>query len=360
MSGEEESDDKQFDASQRKLDQAREKGQIARSPDLVAAAGLAGFVLIALVWGKASLLQIGQASSILIGQADALSTLFFAGGTAPMAGVMIQYLSAFVPFVLGPAMGVLLMLVVSRGMTFTPENLMPKLSRISPLASVRNKFGVNGLVEFAKNLIKLIVVSTLLGTFLWRNIDQIIASLYQEPGQSTLALLSILIKFLCLVVIVAGLIGGADFLWQRHSHMQQNRMSRKEMMDEHKESEGDPHTKAKRRQRGQEIAMNQMLADVGSADVIVVNPTHYAVALKWDRASRRAPVCLAKGVDEIAARIRERAAEAGIPIHRDPPTARAIHATVELGKEIRPEHYRAVAAAIRFAEAMRKKVRHRP
>jgi flagellar biosynthetic protein FlhB len=102
-----------------------------------------------------------------------------------------------------------------------------------------------------------------------------------------------------------------------------------------------------------------MLTDVASANVVVVNPTHYAVALKWDRSKGGAPICVAKGVDEIAAKIRERAAEHGVPIHSDPPTARAIHATVEIGQEIRVEQYRAVAAAIRFADAMRKRARRR-
>jgi flagellar biosynthetic protein FlhB len=100
-----------------------------------------------------------------------------------------------------------------------------------------------------------------------------------------------------------------------------------------------------------------MLADVKGADVIIVNPTHYAVALKWSRTKGAAPICVAKGVDEIAAKIREKAAEAGVPLHSDPPTARAIFATVGLGEQILPEHYRAVAAAIRFAERMRKRVK---
>jgi flagellar biosynthetic protein FlhB len=128
-------------------------------------------------------------------------------------------------------------------------------------------------------------------------------------------------------------------------------------MDEFKESEGDPHFKAARRQRAQEVATNRMLVDVARADVVVVNPTHYAVALRWDRGKGGAPVCVAKGVDEIARAIRERAAEHGIPIHSDPPTARAMFASVELGQEIRAEHFRAVAAAIRFADAMRRKAR---
>jgi flagellar biosynthetic protein FlhB len=128
-------------------------------------------------------------------------------------------------------------------------------------------------------------------------------------------------------------------------------------MDEQKESEGDPHFKGQRRQRGIGIAMNQMLADVAKADVVIVNPTHYAVALSWNRGSTRAPVCVAKGTDEIAARIREMAAEHAVPIRRDPPTARALYASVEIGEEIGREHFRAVAAAIRFAEGLRRKAR---
>ena len=105
--------------------------------------------------------------------------------------------------------------------------------------------------------------------------------------------------------------------------------------------------------------MQQMMTDVPKADVVIVNPTHFAVALKWNRAPGSAPVCVAKGTDHVAARIRECARDAGVPIHSDPPTARALHASVEIGQEVQPEHYKPVAAAIRFAEDMRRKVRER-
>jgi flagellar biosynthesis protein FlhB len=117
--------------------------------------------------------------------------------------------------------------------------------------------------------------------------------------------------------------------------------------------------KVKATRTAQEVATNRMLTDVASANVVVVNPTHYAVALKWDRTKDGAPICVAKGVDEVARKIRERAAEHGVPIHSDPPTARAIHAAVEIGQEIQVEHYRAVAAAIRFAELMRRKAKQK-
>jgi flagellar biosynthesis protein FlhB len=137
-------------------------------------------------------------------------------------------------------------------------------------------------------------------------------------------------------------------------------MSRKELMDETKDAEGDPHMKQQRRQKGQELAMNQMMADVPEADVVLVNPTHYAVALKWSRMPGAAPVCVAKGIDEMALAIRKKAIEAGVPVHSDPPTARALFASVAIGQEIPEKTYRAVAAAIRFAEEIRQKARRRP
>ncbi len=158
-----------------------------------------------------------------------------------------------------------------------------------------------------------------------------------------------------IILAVAALIGMVDFFWQQAEHTRKNRMSRKEVTDEAKQMEGDPHVKQQRRQRGYEIAMNQMLADVPTADVIIVNPQHFAVALKWNREKGSAPVCVAKGVDEIAAKIRESAAKYGVPIHRDPPTARALYSVVDLGEQIPSEQYRAVAAAIRFAEEMGKR-----
>ena len=130
-------------------------------------------------------------------------------------------------------------------------------------------------------------------------------------------------------------------------------MSHKELQDESKESEGAPHLKQARRARAQEVAMNQMMGDVPTADVVIVNPTHYAIALKWEGSRSAAPICVAKGVDDIAMSIKEAAKDAKVAIHSDPPTARAIYAVVEIGQEINPEHYEAVAVAIRFAEALR-------
>jgi flagellar biosynthesis protein FlhB len=256
-----------------------------------------------------------------------------------------------------PLVAALLSAGVQRSLIFAPDKLEPKLSRISPFKAFGHKFGREGLFLFASNVAKLCVICLLVGILVARHAEDALLSLHLSAGQSTALLLQILFEFMVLALLTALAFGGAEYGWQWLQHRRRNRMSRQEMVDEHKESDGDPHMKFHRRNRGREIAMSQMLQDVAKADVIVVNPTHYAVALKWKRGDRNPPLCVAKGVDDIAARIREKAAEAGVPIHRDAPTARAIHASVEIGAPIRPEHFKAVAAAIRFAEAMRKKAR---
>jgi flagellar biosynthetic protein FlhB len=359
MSGEEDESDKEHEASQQKLDRARKDGDIPKSTDLQTAVATGGFLLAIFSFGAWAVERSGSAGMVLLDQADRLSSLVTAGGSGPVAGILMAVAGPPLALLLLAPVLVLALLVATRGFVVAPSKLAPKLSRISPISTAGHKFGIEGLVEFAKSAVKLCLVSLILYYFIAARLEEILASLYLTPAMSGALMARLTLHFLAIVFLVQLAIGGVDFLWQVFQHRQRLRMSRKEMMDEYKESEGDPHLKAARRQRAQEVASNQMLSDVATANVVVVNPTHYAVALRWDRAKGGAPVCVAKGVDEVARKIRERAAEHGVPIHSDPPTARAIHATVEIGQEIRVEQYRAVAAAIRFADAMRKKARRR-
>lgn len=352
-----EEEDKQFEPSQKRLDDARKRGEIPKSIDLSTAASYAGFLAALLFAGTATMQAIGQTSMVILGQSDRLAPLFHAQAHAPTAGLLLAYGKGIIPFFLAPAVAVLLVLLAQRAIHFAPEKLELKWSRISPLATAKQKFGTEGLVEFFKNAVKMLIVATLLAVLLVSDAQDILNSLALEPAIIMAILMSMLKNFLFLIFLIALVFGGLDYFWQRALHLKKNRMSYQEMKDEMKDSEGDPHVKMQRRQRGQEIATNQMLAAVPTADVVIVNPTHYAVALKWNRAQGGAPVCVAKGVDAIAAKIREKATAAGVPLHSDPPTARAIHATIEIGQQILPEQYRAVAAAIRFAERIRKRAK---
>ncbi|PZX15080.1 flagellar biosynthetic protein FlhB [Palleronia aestuarii] len=356
--GDDEGDDKQFDPSQKKLDDARKKGEIPRSTDLITTGAYAGLLMTGLAMGSASLSSMGGILEGILSRAGSLSQeIASGGGTAFAGGLMLEIGMAIAPWLFIPAVCALLSVIGQQALTVTGSKLQPKLNRISILSNAKNKFGRGGLFEFAKSTVKLLIYGVILFWFIASRMPQIMAAMALTPGHVTATFLELALTFLMLVTAVSLCLGGIDFLWQRAEHMRKNRMSFKEMKDEHKESEGDPHFKQKRRQRGYEIAMNQMLADVPEATVVIVNPTHYAVALKWSRTSPGAPLCVAKGVDEVAARIREKAAEAGVPIHSDPPTARALHAVVEIGEEVRPEHYAAVAVSIRFAEDMRRRAR---
>jgi flagellar biosynthesis protein FlhB len=355
--GDEDDADKEFDASQKKLDEARARGEVTKSMELNAAAAYAGLAFACLLAGSYSIIAMGNAGIALLGQADRLAPIFMNAPAAPMAAITNAFALGSLPLFAAPAVTVLLALILQRAIVFAPEKLAFQLSRISPIATAKQKFGVEGLVEFAKNSLKMIVIGILLGLYLQARAAEILTSLYLDVGSSMELLMQFFLEFLFLVVLISAVFGGLDYFWQSALHAKRNRMSRKEMLDEMKDTEGDPHVKHQRRARGQEIATNRMLADVPKADVIVVNPTHYAVALKWNKAAGAAPICVAKGVDEVAARIREAAGLAGVPIHSDPPTARALYAAVRIGDQILPEHYRAVATAIRFAERMRRKAR---
>ena len=352
--------EKSHEPTPKKLEDARRRGEVPKSVDLTTAAAYGGLLLVLIAFAGGTLERFGGALANFVDRADSLAPIWFSGGATTLSiGLFAVLVGPLAIWVGLPALAALLSLIAQRGIVFAPERLQPKLSRISILSNAKNKFGRGGLFEFLKSAVKLTIYSLLLGAYLWRQMPEIVGTAQLTHAAALATMGRMVVGFFAIVLAIAGGIGFIDLLWQQQEHIRKNMMSRKELMDEAKNTEGDPHIKQQRRQRAQEIAMNSMLADVPQADVIVVNPLHYAVALKWSRDSGAAPVCVAKGVDEIAARIREIAAESGVPVHRDPPTARALFATVDLQQEIRPEHYRAVAAAIRFAEAMRLRARAR-
>ena len=360
MSGSDDDSSKTFDATPQKLLEARKKGEIAKSTDLMTAAGYAGLLVALMMFGDAGVREAGTALMVMIDQATSLAPVFFDGDAAsPMAGFMQPVILGLAPLFALPAVGVILSIFAQRAWVFAPSKLAPKMSRISIIANAKNKFGRSGIFEWVKSFTKLLFYSSCLALFIAGRMPDMIAVLHTEPHLVLALLTELCIAFLFIVVLISGGIGAIDAVWQHFEHLRKNMMSHKELMDEAKNAEGDPHMKQERRQRALSISQNRMMADVPTADVIVVNPTHYAVALKWSREKGAAPVCVAKGVDEIARAIREIAQEHGVPIHRDPPTARSLHATTEIGDQIAPELYRAVAAAIRFAEDMRQRARGR-
>ncbi|MEO0894279.1 MAG: flagellar type III secretion system protein FlhB [Pseudomonadota bacterium] len=350
--------DKSFEPTQHKLDEARKKGDVARSADIDTAATYGGILLVALAAGASTTDRAGAAMRHLLDQPHTLADVVFGGaGMVALSGIMISVSLALIAWFLIPAALVILSNLAQQSLVFAPEKLRPKLSRIDPIQNAKNKYGVTGLFEFSKNLVKLLAYSAVLGVFLSTHLSQMAGAVHAEARMVGALMVELIVEFMVVVLAVALLIGAIDFLWHRFDHRRKLRMSYQEIRDEHKQHEGDPHLKQERRQRGTRIAMEQMMSEVPNADVVIVNPTHFAVALKWSRLPGSAPECVAKGQDHVALAIRDRAFEAGVPVRQDAPTARALFATVEIGQEITSDHYRAVAAAIRFAETMRRRAR---
>lgn len=356
--GDEEDDDKQHEASQKKLDDARKRGEVPMSQDLTTTGAYLGLVLVCVGFGTASLTEMGTVLASLIEHAGPISDDIFDGPATRPVGQIIGAVSLLaLPWLMLPLAGVVLSVIAQQAFTVSGKKVTPKLSRISPLSNAKQKFGREGLFNFTKSFTKLVIFSAVLAFTIASDLPEILSTPAKSAAGNVVLLLSLAVKFLVIVLVISLSIGAIDFLWQRAQHMRKNRMSHKELQDETKDSEGDPHLKQKRRQKGMDIATNRMMTEVPTADVVIVNPLHYAVALSWDRAAGGAPRCVAKGVDEVAARIREVAQTSGVPVRRDPPTARALHATLNIGDEVQPEMYRPVAAAIRFAEAVRKRSR---
>jgi flagellar biosynthetic protein FlhB len=352
--------EKVFDPTPERLADARRKGDVPRSTDVTAAATYLALLAVIATVGALAIDRAASVLMVFVAQPDRLAGRILGPGGPRMAGaILTEALSALAPIFLLPIGAVVVSLIAQQAVTMSGDKLRPKLSRLSLLANARQKFGMTGLVTFAKAAVKLAAVAVALFLYLARDLDRMIGAATAEPKVIGALMSRSLVVLLTLTCLIAVTIAAVDLVWQRFDHARRLRMSYQDLKEETRQSEGDPYMKAQRRGRAEAIATNRMLLDVPKADVVVVNPTHYAVALKWSRAKGSAPVCVAKGEGEVALRIREIAGDAGVPIHSDPPTARALHATVDLGREIAPEHYRAVAAAIRFADRMRAAARAR-
>lgn len=360
MAEENDGSEKPFEATPRKLEEARKRGELPVSQDLVTFGVYLGVLAVAAGFGASSITHAGEALLPFFGVPDILAkTVFEKNGRFSYGSLYAQFgLGISIWFVL-PFIAAILVAFLQGALVFAGQKLQPKLNRISPLKNAKQKYGADGLFNFFKSFLKLTIYSLVLALMFRARFSDIM-NLPSLPVPEILKMIAELcFRFLAASAIAIFAISIIDYAFQRAQFMRRQRMSLKEMKDEQKETEGDPYTKQARRQKAHDIATNHMLADVPTADVVVVNPEHFAVALKWSRKRGSAPFCVAKGVDEVAARIREVAEVNAVPIYRDPPTARALFATVELGEEIPVEHYQAIAAAIRFSDDIRAKARRR-
>jgi flagellar biosynthetic protein FlhB len=238
-------------------------------------------------------------------------------------------------------------------LVWSAESLKPKFSKISPGAGFKRIFGKQAAANFLKGLGKLIGLGAVMTMILWPERHRMEAMVKLDPAAMLGASTSLTIHLLGAVVAALAVVAIADYFFQYRSWFQRQKMSLQEIKEEFKQSEGDPHIKGKIRQLRQQRAKKRMMAAVPKASVIITNPTHYSVALSYER-GMSAPICVAKGVDNLAFKIREIAREHDIPIVENVPLARALYATVEIDQEIPTEHYHAVAEVIGYVMRLKR------
>ena len=351
---EEDSGEKEFEATEQRRQQAREEGNIPQSKEANTFALIAATMVAALVLQVSVGNSVFQDFSAMLYHIDSLSVDVFDSGGVETWSLLSTILIKFSPILLILAAIVLLSLVAQRSISFSAKKIQADMKKLSPAENLKKKYGMRGLLDFLKDTIKLLFAATIAVVFLFQLVQDYYASSAVQAGQFAEFTFNQVLKLIFWFLLFQFVLAAVDLPLQRRLHANQLKMTREDMKKEMKQSEGDPQLKQQRRQKAAQISRGQMLTNVKDATVIMVNPEHYAVALKWDPENSKAPVCVAKGVDHLAARIRETATANNIPIYRDPPAARSIYALVEVDQEIRPEHFAAVAAAINFVERIRK------
>jgi len=333
--------------TQRKLDQAREHGDVVKSTEVTTFAVLAGGTLAIAMFGRSASERFVATFQGLLENADQFS----ADPTSMMS--LLRTVGLELAGLLAPAFAVIIGCALAGHIlqsrpSLTVDRIKPDLAKLSPLSGLKRLFGTDGLINLGKGLLKLALVGAVLWTTLWPMRRDLESLLGQTPAAIASDMSSLAVRILVAALCVLGVLAGIDYFIQRYRFLARNRMSKQEIKEEFRQTDGDPAIKARIRKLRVERARRRMIAEVPKATVVVTNPTHFAVALKYESGKMPAPLCVAKGVDALALRIREVAKEHGVPVVEDPPLARALYAAVDLDEAVPPEHYKAVAQIIGY------------
>ena len=340
------------DPTQKRLDDALKRGDVVKSQEVSTWFIIAGGTLVLTAFavtmtsGLTTTLKGLIANSYQL-RVDGHGLIWLSG---KLGGELLAALA--IPFVLLTLAAVGGNLVQHR-LLWTTDTLQPKLNRISPLAGIKRLFSAQALANFVKGLLKLAVIGAVLTVLLWPERERAEGLTLSDPAAILPLTRDLSLKLLGAVVAMLAVVAAVDYLFQYRQWYERQKMTLRELKDEFKESEGDPAIKGKLKQIRQTKMRKRMMAAVPKATVIITNPTHYSVALQYER-GMDAPMCVAKGVDAVALKIREIAREHAVPVVENPPLARALHATVEVDEAISPEHYKAVAEVISFVMRLRR------
>lgn len=338
--------------SQQRLEKSREDGQVVQSREL------STFVILMVggsaLWMMAS--GLGQTLSHIVKGALQFNPGIARDSSHVMAQLSNQFFEA--AFALAPFLGLMVLAVLAsplmlRGWMFSTKALAPKFNRMNPMSGIKRMVSSQGLIELVKALGKVGLLGGVAAWLIWTNLDGIFSLSLETPSLAIQHMGDLIGKIFLTVSGTMIFIVAIDLPYQLWSHHNKLKMTKEELRQEAKESEGDPHLKARIRSQQREVARRRMMSEIPTADVVITNPTHYAVALKYSEGKMGAPRVVAKGADEVAARIRALASEHDIPMLEAPPLARALFRHTELGDEIPASLYAAVAEVLAYVFQLR-------
>ncbi|MCC6915579.1 MAG: flagellar biosynthesis protein FlhB [Rhodospirillaceae bacterium] len=350
----EDKDAKTEEPTAKRLGKAREEGNIPVSQEVKSVSMLVGVLIVVGILGPWVARDMSQYLRVFLERPETISLDNDAVGPLFVQILWrIGVLLAFPVFVL--VIAAFIGTLAQVGLVYTPKKIEPKIENISPIAGFRRLFSLQSLIEAGKAVIKIVLISAMVGLLIVPTIESPDWLMGQDVRTTLRDIHHLMVMILFLVVLVMGALAAADYIYQNWSHKEKLKMTKQEVKDEHKEAEGDPKVKGKIRQLRLERHRHRMIAAVQKASVVITNPTHFAVALQYDVDSMAAPVVVAKGVDFLAKRMRQVAEAHDVPIVENPPLARALHAAVEVDQEIPAEHYKAVAEVIGYVMRLKGK-----
>lgn len=352
MSGTE-TEDRILDASPRKLQQARERGDVPISREGSSAGVYVAALLGVLLASGPIARQVGDILLPLLDQPDQLLNITTDGWQQVGYAVAKALGLVIAPFFILLAVGAFLPYILQGSITLSLERVSVKPSHLSPAAGVKRVLSARSLIEHGKSLLKVCAIAVACFVLVRPIYDKSVGYVPIDLAFLPQMLQDSIVQVLVAATVIALVIAGFDIPYQHLSYLRRMRMSLQEMKDEMRSSEGDPHLKARLKRLRRQRARRRMMQAVPKATVVITNPTHFAVALKYERGKDAAPIVVAKGVDLIARRIKEVASEHGVAVMESPPLARALHASVEIGETIPHEHFEAVAKIIGIVWAQR-------
>lgn len=335
-------------ATEKRVRDAIEKGDIPFSREAPVFASILGFLLALAFFARGQTAQLAQDLSLLLDDPRGFRLESGEDATMLLNQVALAAGRFLLPFLLLLSVCSLAASLLQNLPRLVGDRIAPKWSRVSPMAGLSRIFGLQGQVEFLKSVVKFLSVSVVALLLLRSERTRAVNAMFVDPSQLPELILTVAIRLVSAVAIAIIVIVAGDLVWSRLRWQRSLRMSRQDIKDEHKQSEGDPSVKARLRSLAQDRARNQMLANVNRATVVIANPTHFAVALRYEPTENPAPLVLAKGQDLIALRIRAIAEEHGIAVIEDKPLARSLYEAVQVDQTIPAEFYRAVAQILFF------------